>query len=744
MNNPKYETMKIRIFLLFCLLGAARCVAGAPLTRYVDPFIGTATVGHTYPAATLPFAMVQVGPDTGTAGWEYCAGYHDADSSIIGFSHTHLSGTGCPDMGDILIMPVTGGVRFDAGPKENPDAGYRSRFSHATEVARPGYYAVRLDDYGILAEMTLAPRTGFHRYTYPRDSVRGVVIDLGHGIGDRTILSSIRAVDDRTIVGVRRSGGFVGDHQYYFCARFSQPFSRIVSQCDGTESEVRELAGGICKMYLEFAGGDRPLCVKVALSTGSEQGAVRNMEAEIPHWNFDRVARDADRVWNRSLSLMEVDPADDDQRVSFYTALYHAMIMPNLVTDADGEYTGWDHQSHRSAAGDLYTNYSLWDTYRALHPLYTLLLPAQNESFIRSMLQRYREAGALPTNEYGLCETYAMIGNHAIPVIVDAYLKGARSFDAAEAYRAIRDASVLSHVKSDWESYMKYGYYPFDIVKVESVSRTLESAYDDCCVARMAAALGREDDRELFARRAAFYRNLLDPETRFMRARDTTGAWRTPFDPFFIAHELLGGDYTEGNSWQYTWHVQHDVPGLVELIGGPQAFAAKLDSLFFLDEELRGVAWVSDVTGLIGQYAHGNEPSHHVAYLYNYAGQPYKTQRLVREVFDRFYMARRDGLCGNDDCGQMSAWYLFSAMGFYPVDPASGEYVLGAPQARRIVMRLPGGKRFTVEARNLSEPNKYVKSVSLNGKPLDGFTLRHADIVRGGTLVFEMTDRPVM
>ncbi|MDD3108819.1 MAG: GH92 family glycosyl hydrolase [Alistipes sp.] len=718
--------------------------ADVSYTRYVDPFIGTATVGHTYPGATLPFAMVQVGPDTGSQGWAYCAGYHDTDNSILGFSHTHLSGTGCPDMGDILLMPVVGEPQFEAGPQDQPELGYRSRFDHATEVARPGYYAVTLDEPQVRAEMTLTPRVGMHRYTYLNGTDGGVIVDLGHGMGDAATQTELRVIDDQTVVGVRRSSGFVQDHQYYFVLRTSQPIVKVVSWQDGTTGESREVSGKVCKLYLQFAvKPTKPLCLKVALSTASVEGAQQNMAREMKTWNFDRVAREADQTWNRQLARFEIDPIDENQRVSFYTSLYHALLMPNLVTDVDGAYTGWDHQLHRSTQGDLYTNFSLWDTYRALHPLYTLIQPETNETFIRSLLQRFREVGALSTNEYGLCETYAMIGNHAIPVIVDAYLKGARGFDAQEAYQAIYDASTRSHVKSDWESYNQYGYYPFDKVKVESVSRTLESAYDDACVARMAEALGKSEDQQTFERRAMFYKNLLDPETRFMRARDTTGAWRTPFDPFFIAHELLGGDYTEGNSWQYTWHVQHDAPGLVALIGGKAAFAAKLDSLFFLKEALRGVAWTSDVTGLIGQYAHGNEPSHHVAYLYNYADQGYKTQRLVREIFDRFYMARRDGLCGNDDCGQMSAWYIFSAMGFYPVDPASGAYVLGAPQAHRIVMQLPEGKRFTMEAHNLSKENQYVKSVTLNGKPLSGFILRHEQVMQGGTLCFEMTDQPV-
>ena len=739
--------MRVLHTILAGTLLTAGCVLSAQgtkssLVHYVDPFIGTATVGHTHPAASLPFSMVQVGPDTGDQGWEYCSGYHAGDGSIIGFSHTHLSGTGCPDMGDILLMPIVGEPKFDAGSAENPDTGYRSRFDVASETAYPGYYGVQLTDYGIHAEMTLAPRTAYHRYTYTPDRQPGVILDLEHGLGDQVVSSSIRWIDSRTVVGARRSSAFVKDHQYFFCIRFSQPVARVVAYCDGDTSSLREVAGKVCKMYFGFAPLQRPLEVKVALSTSGIEGAQRNMAREIPGWGFNKVLKAAEKIWNRRLSAMEVVAADSNQRVSFYTSLYHALLMPNLITDVDGSYTGWDGEAHRSTTGDLYTNFSLWDTYRALHPLYTLIEPSDNEAFIRSMLEHYRQTGLLPTNEYGTCETFCMIGNHAIPVIVDAYLKGARGFDGELAYRAIHDASTISHVKSDWESYTKYGYYPFDVVQVESVSRTLEANYDDCCVARMAGAMNKSADKAEFARRSMFYKNLLDPETRFMRARDTKGAWRTPFDPFFIAHELLGGDYTEGNSWQYTWHVQHDVPGLVEAIGGPERFAAKLDSLFFLNKELYGVGWIADVTGLIGQYAHGNEPSHHVAYLYNYVGQAYKTQRLVREVFDRFYMARRDGLCGNDDCGQMSAWYLFSAMGFYPVDPASGEYVLGAPQAPSITMRLPSGKRFTMKAHNLSSENKYVRSVTLNGVRCDGFKIRHADIVKGGTLEFEMTDQP--
>lgn len=718
------------------------CGSDKNYTLSVDPFIGTATVGHTYPAATLPFAMVQVGPDTGISGWEYCSGYHDADSSIMGFSHTHLSGTGCPDMGDIMIMPVVGDTGFDVGPASNTDAGYRSRFKHSTEVAKPGYYAVDLDDYDIKAEMTVSPRVGFHRYTYPASDKSGVIVDLGHGIGDSNIESGIKVIDDRTIAGFRRSTGFVNDHVYYFCAQFSKPFETIDSWCDSLSSDKGDVSGKICKMRLGFKTADsEPVQVKVALSTASEHGAQKNMEQEIPHWDFDKQVKQADQIWNKALSQIDIDPVDNNQQVSFYTSLYHSLLMPNLITDVDGAYTGWDKQSHISNEGDLYTNYSLWDTYRALHPFYTIIQPEQNQSFIRSMLERYDQTGMLPINEYGTNETYCMIGNHAVPVIAEAYLKGGRAFDIDKAYEAVKRISTVSHRNSDWETYEKYGYYPFDIVEVESVSRTLESAYDDYCLAQMAKALGKAEDYDHFMHRAGFYKNLLDPETRMMRGRDSNGNWRSDFDPFSLSHaSTMGGDYTEGNAWQYTWHVQHDVLGLIQGIGGEDAFCAKLDSLFFLNNEMTGSGFIKDVTGLIGQYAHGNEPSHHVAYLYTLAGQPWKTQELVREVSDKFYMARRDGLCGNDDCGQMSAWYIFSTMGFYPVDPVSGEYVLGAPQLASCTLNLPDNCKLKIVAENFSKDNKYVESVDFNGHPIENHKISHDELMKGGTLTFRMTD----
>jgi predicted alpha-1,2-mannosidase len=710
------------------------------LTKYVDPFIGTAYVGHTHPSASLPFSMVQVGPDTGTKGWEHCSGYYDADRSVMGFSHTHLSGTGASEMGDILVMPVTGDICFDAGTEENPDSGYRSRFQQANEVAQAGYYKTVLDDYGVTAEMTLTPRVGFHRYLFPAGDSAGILFDMEHGIGDKTYESFIRVVDDSTIVGVRKSSGFTRDHGYYFAARFSKPFGKTTVMDDDEISESRMVEGKNVKMHLAFqTAGEETILLKVALSTTGVEGALKNLATELPGWDFDEVRKQAGATWNAYLAKITVDPLNADQLTAFYTSMYHALLMPNLVTDVDGKYYGWDGQIHQSGSGDMYTNFSLWDTYRALHPFLNLMFPKENSRFVRSMLERHRQTGLLPTNEYGLCETWCMIGNHAIPVIVDAFLKGDTSFDTETAYAAVKHAQTAEHRKADWSNYDKYGYFPFDLSEVESVSRTLESGYDDYCTALMAKALGKEDDYAFFMNRAGFYKNLYDPAVMLVRGRDSKGNWRTPFHSFALTSESEGGDYTEGNAWQWTWHIQHDIPGLIELFGSKEAFVTKLDSLFFINPaELPGIVAVPDVTGLIGLYAHGNEPSHHIAYIYTYAGRPDKTAEIIREVFDKFYLPTRDGLCGNDDCGQMSAWYIFSGMGFYPVDPASGEYVLGAPQIKQVTLNLPNGKQFTVKANHLSRENKYVQAIRLNGSPITGNTLKYDDIKNGGLLEFDM------
>ena len=702
-------------------------------TQFVDPFIGTAYTGHTYPAATTPFGMVQVGPDNGAGVWAFCSGYHDSSNSIMGFSHTHLNGTGCADMGDILLMPSVGCSAWEAGVDEDTSTGYRSRFSTSTEEAGADYYKVFLEDYGVTAEMTATPRVGIHRYTFPESEDAAVLIDLEHGLdldkGGATE-TYMKVVDDRTVIGMRRSTGFVKDHWYYFCARFDKPFASA-EFCPGMED--RKL-----RLHYSTKAGEQ-LLIKVSLSTVSEEGAVANMDAELPGWDFEAVRAAGIDRWNALLSRLEIKDPDHDKMVSAYTSLYHALLMPNIITDVDGSYTGWDHKTHKNAPGEeMYTNFSLWDTYRAEHSFLNILYPEINARLVNSLIEKYRQTGLLVTNEYGICETWCMIGNHAVPVIVDAYLKGLPG-DYETGFEAIKNSLTTNHEKSSWEAYEQYGYYPIDFC-VESVSRTLEHCYDDWCASVMAGKLGRTEDAEFFAKRAGYYKNLFDPETKFMRPKDSEGKWMTPFDPSYVTHsKLRKGAYTEGNAWQYTWHVQHDVAGLIGLFDSREEFVEKLSKLF---DETNVVDnkddRVVDVTGLIGNYAHGNEPSHHIAYLFTAAGRPDLTAEIVRKVFDRFYMAKRDGLCGNDDCGQMSSWYLFSGFGFYPVDPVSGEYVFGAPQFPESVLHLPNGKDLTITADGISEDCKYVDRIELNGRELPYTSLSYDQLMEGGSLIYKM------
>lgn len=715
------------------------------LTRYVDPFIGTAYVGHTHPAAQLPFGMVQVGPDTGTDKWEHCSGYHDADSSIIGFSHTHLSGTGIPEMGDILLMPVVGNIPFYRGDETDSSTGYRSHFSHDTEEATPGYYKVLLDDYDITVEITATERVGYHRYIFPKSNQSGIMIDLNHGIGDCPIETAFSILNDSTIVGKRRSKGFAQDHTFYFYAILSKPFTDHSSFSDSLISHDRDVTGKDTKLFLRFdTKKEESLMVKVALSTTGIEGAKKNMEKEANGKNFEEIKKNASTVWNDYLGKIEISPMDKRQRISFYTALYHTLLMPNKITDVDGTYCLPD-GTRMECGSDRYTNFSLWDTYRATHPFYILMYPDKNEEFVASLIDLYRQRGILCTNEYGQNETRLMIGNHAVPVIADAYLKGKLPEEDTEtAVASIYASLTRSHPKSDWEMYNRFGYYPFDLVGVESVSRTLEHSYDDYCAALVAKQNEDSAEQRFFEQRADNYKNLFDSSTKLMRGKDSKGNWRSPFDPFLLSHAgTSGGDYTEGNAWQYTWHVQHDIPTLVNLMGGKKKFEDKLDSLFFLDVVSFGGGFHGDVTGMIGQYAHGNEPSHHVAYLYDYTDSPYKTHELIRRIFDRFYLPDKNGLSGNDDCGQMSAWYLFSALGFYPINPLSAEYTMGAPQVKEMTLHLPNGKIFKMRAHAISSTHKYVRSVKLNGKKSSSLSITYHDIMKGGLLKFEMDDSTV-
>ena len=706
-------------------------------TKYVNTFIGAADNGHTFPGACRPFGMIQTSPVTGAVGWRYCSEYVNSDSIIWGFTQTHLNGTGCMDLGDVLVMPVT-------GTRTRAWDAYRSRFSKKQEAATPGYYTVELTEPNVKAELTATPHAALHRYTYHNADSASVLIDLQHGPtwNENQYHSQVKECevnweDAQTLTGHVRNSVWV-NQDYFFVMKFNRPVTDSLYLPMGeTEKGKRIIAS------FDMQPGEE-LLMKVALSTTGIEGARKNMEAEVPAWDFEGVKKTAHDDWNSYLSRIDVT-GTEDEKTNFYTCFYHALIQPNQISDVDGLYRNAADSVVKAGTGTFYSTFSLWDTYRAAHPFYTLMVPEKVDGFVNSLVEQSEVQGFLPI--WGLWgkETYTMVGNHGVSVIAEAYRKGFRGFDAERAFNAIKQTQTVSHKqKSDWETYMKYGYFPTDLIKTESVSSSLESVYDDYAAADMAKRMGKTEDAAYFSKRADFYKNLFDTETQFMRPRNSDGTWKTPFNPSQVAHaESTGGDYTEGNAWQYTWHVQHDVAGLIDLMGGKESFAMKLDSLFMLDTIAENTGFVSDVSGFIGQYAHGNEPSHHVVYLYNYVDQPWKTQELIPEIFERFYKPKPGGLCGNDDCGQMSAWYIFSSMGFYPVDPISGEYVLGAPQMDKISIQLTEDRAFVVEAKNLSRKNKYVKSVELNGKPVRGLTIKHEDIMSGGHLVFTMTDEPV-
>ena len=698
-------------------------------TQYVNTFIGGAANGHTFPGACYPFGMIQTSPVTGAVGWRYCSEYVYEDSLIWGFTQTHLNGTGCMDLGDILVMPVT-------GTRARAWDAYRSHFSKDKEAATPGYYTAELSDPQVKAELTASIHAALHRYTYHKADSASILIDLQHGPAwrEEQYHSQVNSCevnweDAQTLTGHVNNTVWV-NQDYFFVMKFNRPVvDSLYLPMGETEKGKRIIAS------FDMQPGDE-LMMKVALSTTSIDGAKKNLEAEIPAWDFEGVRATAHNEWNNYLSRIEIE-GTDDEKTNFYTCFYHALIQPNQISDVDGMYRNAADSIVKAGTGTFYSTFSLWDTYRAAHPFYTLVIPERVDGFVNSLIEQGEVQGFLPI--WGLWgkENFCMIGNHGVSVIAEAYRKGFRGFDAERAFNIIKKTQTVSHpLKSDWEVYTKYGYFPTDLIKAESVSSTLESVYDDYAAADMARRMGKEEDAAYFAIRADYYKNLFDPETKFMRPRKADGTWKAPFNPSALAHsESVGGDYTEGNAWQYTWHVQHDVPGLIQLFGGEKPFLNKLDSLFTVKLEGESLA---DVTGLIGQYAHGNEPSHHVTYLYALAGRPERTQELVREIFDTQYKNKPDGLCGNDDCGQMSAWYMLSAMGFYPVDPVSAEYVFGAPQLPKMTLHLADGKTFTIIAENLSKEHKYVDSITLNGEPYTKKTISHEDIVKGGTLVYKM------
>ena len=717
--------------LLFCTLAAGSALfscsapqqetAATDYTQYVNTFIGAADNGH-------PFGMIQTSPVTGAVGWRYCSEYVYEDSVIWGFTQTHLNGTGCMDLGDILVMPVTGN-------RHRAWDGYRSSFQKNSESATPGYYTVTLDEPGVKAELTATLHTALHRYTYNKADSASVLIDLQHGPAwnEKQYHSQVKACDvkwenDSTLSGHVRNSVWV-DQDYFFTLQFNRPVISTVDLPMGETEKGRRIVA-----TFDLQPGEEVL-MKIAMSTTGVEGAKANMAAEQPGWDFEGTRKQAKDEWNSYLSRIEMEGTPDEM-TNFYTCFYHALIQPNEISDVDGKYRNAADSIVTATGGKFYSTFSLWDTYRAAHPFYTMIVPERVDGFVNSLIDQAEVQGFLPI--WGLWgkENYCMIANHGVSVVAEAYAKGFKGFDAERAFQAIKQTQTVSHkLKSNWEDYMKYGYFPTDLTAAESVSSTLESVYDDYAAADMARRMGKTEDAAYFSKRADFYKNLFDPTTKFMRPRKSDGTWKSPFDPTQAAHaESNGGDYTEGNAWQYTWHVQHDVPGLIALLGGEEAFTNKLDSLFTV--ELR--TQLADVTGLIGNYAHGNEPSHHVTYLYTLAGKPERTQELIRQIFDTQYRPAPDGLCGNDDCGQMSAWYMFSAMGFYPVNPVSGEYVFGAPQMPKFVLHLQDGKTFTVLAEGLSKEHKYVESITLNGEPYTKNYITHEDIMKGGTLVYKM------
>ncbi|RSK44307.1 GH92 family glycosyl hydrolase [Hymenobacter perfusus] len=709
------------------------------LTRYVDPYIGTGFHGHVFLGANVPFGGVQLGPVNITEGWDWCSGYHYSDSTIVGFAHTHLSGTGIGDLGDVTVMPTTGPVRVTEGRVKNPERGLVSMFSHKEEQARPGYYAVRLQRYDIRAELTATERVGFHRYTFPQSDAAHLVFDLQQGIGwDLATDTHIEQLNDSTLVGYRNSRGWAADQRLYFAAVCSKPIRNFSSlQVLDTLGNTKPAAtGNRIKGVLTFAtrAGEK-VQLKVGISPVSTDGALANIRAEIPHWNFDEVVAQADAAWNKELRKVQIQ-ADETRLKTFYTALYHTMIAPSVFNDHNGDYRGTDKQVHRNPGFTNLTTFSLWDTYRAAHPLFTILQPERVNDMVSSMLAIYQQQGKLPVWHLMGNETNCMVGYSAVPVVADAYLKGFKGFDAALAYEAVkatamRDEFGLKAVK-------ELGYIPANS-EVESVSKGLEYAIDDWCIAQMAKKMGKKDDYAYFSQRANNYRNYFDKKAGFMRGRVARNEWRAPFDPFKSVH--MKSDFTEGNAWQYTWLVPQDVEGLIGLLGGEQRFSQKLDSLFLVKGSM-GEEASPDISGLIGMYAHGNEPGHHITYLYNYVGQPWKTAEKVRFITDNFYTAKPDGIIGNEDVGQMSAWHVFSTLGFYPLNPANGAYVFGSPAVARATIQLGAGKTLTIEAKNNSAANKYIQAVRLNGRAYSKSYIMHQQLQQGGTLTFDMGPTP--
>jgi alpha-1,2-mannosidase, putative len=733
--------------------------------QYVNPLIGTVKMGHTFPGACVPHGIVQLSPDTDTIphningvyqkdAYKYCAGYQYDDKTIVGFSHTHFSGTGHSDLGDILIVPVTGELKFNPGTADDPNAGYRSRFSHDTEVSRPGYYEVTLDDYKVKAQLTATERVGVHKYTYPANEVQKILLDLTHGIYNydgKTLWASLRVENDTLITGYRITNGWARENYTYFAISLSKPIKNY-GYVDkekpkyvgfwrkfNLHTNFPEIAGRKIVVHFEFdSDATVPLEMKVALSAVSTRGAVMNLESETKGKSFDRLVSEASSKWEKELDIIEVEGGKDGKTM-FYTSLYHTMINPSIYMDVDGQYRGIDHNTHTSRDFTNYTVFSVWDTYRALHPLFNLINRDRSKDIVNSMLAHYEQSvhKALPVWSHMGNENWCMIGYHSVSVLADALDKGLE-INKEKALEAMLNSSNVDYYDGTAE-YKKLGYVPFD-KNGNSSSITLEYAYDDWTIYNTAMKMNNSTVADSYKKRALNYRNVFDPGLQFVRAKKSDGTWKEPFN-LLNTH---GEGFIEGNSWNYSFYVPHDVKGLIEQMGGNDQFIQRLDSLFTMHLPDEFFEHTEDVTreGIMGNYVHGNEPGHHIPYLYAWTSQPWKTQYWIREIMNRMYRNSIDGLCGNDDCGQMSAWYIFSSMGFYPVCPGSNQYVLGAPYFPYMKIKVGENKYLEIKADKVSDKMRYVKSVKLNGKPYSNAYINYDDIKNGGELVFEMTSSP--
>jgi len=745
---------------------------------FVNPFIGTQEMGHTFPGACVPFGFVQLSPDTDTIPYEkagkynppvyrYCAGYQYADRTIVGFSHTHFNGTGHSDLGDFLIMPAVGKLQLNPGTADRPETGYRSPFRKETEQASPGYYRVHLDDPDIEVELTTTVRAGFHQYTFPKTDSAHIILDLLHGIYNydgKVLWAYVRVVNDTLITGYRITSGWARTRYQYFALCFSKSFTRYGYRNEdkpvyrgfwrrfNQNQDFPEMAGKKIRAYFDFStdAGEK-IKVKIGLSAVSMEGALKNLRAEIPHWDFMKTREEACAAWEKELRRIRIE-GTNDRKINFYTAMYHALMSPVVFMDVDGRYRGADQEIHHANGFTNYSVFSLWDTYRALHPLLTLLYPDRTSDMVNSMLAHFDQSPEkmLPVWSHHGNENWCMIGYHAVPVIVDAYVKGIRGFDVEKAFQACISTATNRYYEGISDC-LNYGFVPDDKIN-NSASITLEYAYDDFTIARFAQAIDQSadasdvlkmfalDEMPRYRQQGLNYRNIFNKSTGFMRAKKSDGSWKTPFDPL----STHGQGFIEGNSWNYSFFLPHDVPGLIKLMGGDQPFIRRLDSLFTMHLDDKYFTETEDVTrsGLIGNYVHGNEPSHHVAYLYNWTSKPWKTQERIRQIVNTMYRNAPDGLCGNDDCGQMSAWYIFSVLGFYPVCPGTTEYAIGFPGIVSSIIDLPGGKTLSITVQGYADKNKYIRSVSLNGKTLEKPFLLHSDIASGGELLFLLGPRP--